>query len=420
MRGISMSILDAADEISTELIDFTREIVRIPSFTGEERILAEIIYKKLLAFELDDCWIDGIGNVVGVLRGQGKGPNVLLNSHMDVVPTGNLNNWHHDPFGAFMDDDGIIYGRGATDMKGGLASLVFTMLLVKKHLLKGFELPGDVIFSSVVGEEPAEMFGMEYLCKTSLPEKGLPFDVCFLSEPTSGKINLGHRGKVEIVIETQGKTAHSSRPWQGINALEKMLPVLNTIFHDMGEHLPLHPELGKCSITVTNLICKPGALSITPDLCEIFVDRRYTPDETIEGVLAEFNTLFDELRENDPDFQASVRVRTVLETSYTGYQKEVRKNHPVWIMKKDNPFVQKTYKALNRSGHKVDYGYFIGGVDGAFTAGLMGIPTIGYSGANETLAHSADEHTTVNTLIEDTKAYLAILGELYDIDFLDS
>ena len=160
-------------------------------------------------------------------------------------------------------------------MKGGLAALVFTMKLMKDLRDQGFQLPGDIIFSAVVFEEAAEMFGMEYLCKTTLPQKGLNFDLCYLAEPTGGHVNLGHRGKVEVVVETHGKTAHSSQPWRGINALEKMVPVLDRIFNHMIRDLPYHPELGQCSMTITNIICKPGTLSIVPDYCEVSIDRRY-------------------------------------------------------------------------------------------------------------------------------------------------
>lgn len=411
-----MKLLQAVDEKAAELIRFTREIVKTPSYTGDEGAVAKIIYDTLSEFGLDDCWIDEIGNVIAVLKGQGNGPNVLLNSHMDVVPTGNLDQWTHDPFGAHLDESGAIFGRGTADMKGGLAALVFAMSIFASGKRKGVVFPGDIIFSSVVHEEAAEMFGMEHLCETSLPSRGLNFDVCFLAEPTNGRINLGHRGKVELVIQTLGKTAHSSRPWQGINALEKMLPILDFIFNEMGPGLPVHPELGQCSVTVTNCVCKPGALSITPDECEIYVDRRYTPSESIEDVIRDFESLITDLRQTVSKFDASVRVRTVLETSYTGLRKEVRKNHPVWMTAKDHPFVKQTQAALTRIGREVSTGYFIGGVDGAYTAGIMGVPTIGYSAADETLAHTTEERTDTETIISDTKAYVAILSELFGID----
>ena len=275
------------------------------------------------------------------------------------------------------------------------------MKLVKNITDQGFQLPGNVIFSAVVCEEAAEMFGMEYLCKETLPKKQLVFDVCYLAEPTTGNVNLGHRGKIEIVVKTQGRTAHSSRPWQGINALQKMVPVLEEIFSKMGPRLPIHPELGQCSITVTNIVSRPGGLSIVPDECEISVDRRYAPEETTDGILTVFKELFTEIKKSDPDFEGSAKVRDSIASAYTGYTKRVQKHHPVWILRKDHPFVQKTCQALRRIGRQANLGYFTGGVDGAMTAGLMGIPTIGYSGADEKLAHTPEEHLPIATLIQD-------------------
>jgi putative selenium metabolism hydrolase len=409
-------VLKAVEAIKDDLVEFTRTLVKIPSFTGQEEEVAKVVLAKLQEFGIDQSWIDEIGNVVGVLRGKSQGPNILLNGHLDVVPAGKLDNWRYDPFGAEIDADGNIRGRGTADMKGGLAALIFTMKIMKDLRDQGVEFPGDVIFSAVVFEEAAEMFGMDYLCKISLPKKELSFDICYLAEPTTGNINLGHRGKVEIVLKTQGRTAHSSQPLRGINALEKMLPVLDQIFNKMSRDLPGHPDLGQSSITVTNLVCRPGTLSIIPDECEASVDRRYIPGESPGSIVVEFEALFEEIKRRDPQFKANAGVRTFLEKSYTGYRKEVQKHHPVWIIEKDHPFVKKTQQALKRVGQKGNLGYFIGGVDGGMTAGLMGIPTIGYSGADENLAHTPDEHIPIKTLVEDTKAYAAILYQLFSLD----
>jgi len=205
------------NEIQREVIQFTQEIIKIPSFTGEEGELAKVILKKLEEFDLDDAFIDGIGNVVGVIRGQEKGVNILLNGHLDVVPAGNIDNWYpYDPFGAEIDDSGNIHGRGAADLKGGLSVQLFTMKLLKLLKDKGAFLKGNLIFSAVVHEEAAEMFGMEYLCKQTFPDKKLDCDLVFLCEPTGLNVVLGQRGKVELVVKTKGKTAHSSIPWAGI------------------------------------------------------------------------------------------------------------------------------------------------------------------------------------------------------------
>jgi acetylornithine deacetylase/succinyl-diaminopimelate desuccinylase-like protein len=114
-----ISLFVAVRGITLSLKKFTQEIIKIPSFTGQEGELAKVILKKLEEFDLDDAFIDGIGNVVGVIRGQENGVNILLNGHLDVVPAGNINNWHpYDPFSAEIDDNGNIHGRGAADLKG--------------------------------------------------------------------------------------------------------------------------------------------------------------------------------------------------------------------------------------------------------------------------------------------------------------
>jgi putative selenium metabolism hydrolase len=410
--------LKAVEAIKDDLVTFTQEIVRIPSLTNDEEDLARAILAKLKQFGFEEAWIDGIGNVIGVLRGDGRGPNVMLNGHLDAVPPGILENWENDPYGAEIKD-GVIYGRGTVDVKAGLASCLFAAKMLKDlRDKKGISLPGDVIFSAVVNEENAECFGAEYLCQTTLPEKDLSFDLCFLSEPTKGRVYLGHRGKVELVVTTRGETAHSSTPWRGINAVQKMLPVLDYIFKEQQEELKgrTHPKLGFSSVTVTNILARPGALSIVPDECEISIDRRYVPGESLDTILAEFEALFEELKGDDPQFDASVKVRTFHEKSWTGYEKDCQKYHPVWVTEEDHPFVQKTVKALKAVGQPAEIGCWNFGTDGSMMSGIMGIPCIGFQWGDEKQAHRYDEHVTIQELVDTVEGYAAILCELFDID----
>ncbi len=290
-------MLKAVADIKDDVVKFTREIVRIQSYTGKEKEMAECLLRKLQEFDLDDAFIDGIGNVVGLIRGQASGPNVMLNGHLDIVPAGNLANWEgFDPFGAVIDDDGNIRGRGTADLKGGLSVQLYTMKLLKQLKDDGLMPKGNLIFSAVVHEEAAEMFGMEYLLKKTLPEKNRAIDFVLLCEPTGLELVLGQRGKVELVVTTKGRTSHSSNPQAGINALEKMVPVLDYIFNKMNQTSTSHELLGDSSATVTNLVCRPGGLSIIPDECEISIDRRYMPDQKVEDLLNEFESLFTKLK----------------------------------------------------------------------------------------------------------------------------
>jgi len=405
------------EEIQKEVIKFTQEIIKIPSLTGEEGELAKVILKKLEQFDLDDAFIDGIGNVVGVIRGQENGTNILLNGHLDVVPAGNINNWHpYNPFAAQIDDKGNIHGRGAADLKGGLSVQLFMMKLFRLLKDKGASFKGNLIFSAVVHEEAAEMFGMEYLCKQTFPDKKLGCDLVFLCEPTGLNVVLGQRGKVEIVVKTKGKTAHSSIPQAGINALEKMMPVLDHVFNKLSKSISSHPLLGESSVTITNLVCRPGALSIIPDECEISIDRRYMPGERVEELLEEFELLFEEIKKNDPQFEATVCVRKLVERSYTGYEKEVQKYHPPWITDEEHPLVQKALRALKKIGQNPEIKYWKFGTDGSMTSALMGIPTIGYSGTEERFAHTPEELVSIEMMMQSLEGYFSIISELLELE----
>jgi putative selenium metabolism hydrolase len=410
-------MLKAVADVKDDVVRFTREMVRIQSYTGKEKELAECILQKLQEFDVDDAFIDGIGNVVGLIRGDATGPTVMLNGHLDIVPAGNIENWNgFDPFGASIDDDGNIRGRGAADLKGGLSVQLFTMKLLRQLKREGVNPIGNLIFSAVVHEEAAEMFGMEYLLKKTLPEKNINIDCVFLCEPTGLEVVLGQRGKVELVVTTKGRTAHSSRPDAGINALEKMLPILDFIFNKMSKTGSNHKLLGDSSVTVTNLVCRPGGLSIIPDECEISIDRRYLPDQTIDDLLNEFESFFAKMKKSDPEFQATVHQRKIIERSYTGYEKEVKKYHPPWIINEDDPYVQKTIAALKKIGQKPKIKYWKFGTDGSMTAGLMNIPTIGYSGTEELYAHTPKEMVNIEMMLKSLEGYYAITTELLSID----
>ena len=402
--------------MKNDVIKFTQDLIRVPSPVGEEEKLAKVVFDKLQEFSLDDVFIDGIGNVVGVLRGEGRGPDILLNTHMDTVPPGDINNWNgYDPFGAEIDQEGYIHGLAAADDKGGLSVQLYLMKLLKDLKDQGASIPGNLIFSTVVQEEAVGMFGIEYLCQKTLPDKKLDVDVVFLGEPTDLNLLIGHRGKVEIVVTVKGRAAHSSAPWLGINALEMSVPLLDKIFKEWRTNIPENHAIGKRSMTITNLICRPGTLSIIPDECEISVDRRYLPGESLESILSEFEQMIMEIKDSNPQFEASVRIRSNVATSYTGYSKEVQKHHNVWMLEKDNSFLKKATIALQRVGQNPKIGYWPGGTDGSMTAGRLKIPTIGYSGMQIEFAHTSKEMVSIEMLMRSLEGYFSIICELFGI-----
>lgn len=415
-----MSMRETIHTYGDQLVACTQELIRIPSITGQEGDIAQFLINELHSIGVDEAFIDDIGNVVGVLHGKGGGPNIMLTGHLDVVPAGSIENWKgYDPFGGEIDDDGNIHGRGAADLKGGIAVQLFTMKIFAKLRDQGFKLPGNLIFSQVVHEEAAEMFGMEHLCLHTLPGKGIEFDVVLLCEPTGLKVVIGNRGKLELVVRTEGRTAHSSTPKAGINALQKMLPLMEKIFHEMDIGLPSDPLLGDASVTITNITCEPGMLSIIPDVCEISIDYRYVTGQSMETVLGDFKQIIEEIESKDPHFKAEVYVRTLTEKAWTGYQKQVQKHHPMWTIDKEHPVVTQVLHALQRVGQDPEISYWKFGTDGGMTAGRMGITTIGYSGAEEHYAHTPEEMISIDMMMQSLEGYVSIVNELYGIEIYE-
>jgi putative selenium metabolism hydrolase len=411
-------MLKIVQDNRNDYVEFMKKLISIKSLTSQEKNIADFLLEEFQKMGVDEAFIDGTGNVVAVIRGEGTGPNVMLNGHLDAVPEGSLENWL--PFDPYKPEivDGDLYGRGISDMKGGYAAQIFAMKAIMERVIKsGKKLSGDLIFTGVVQEEPATMFGMEYFFDHTMKEKNIKCDLVFMGEASSNNLTIGQRGKVELVVKTFGRCAHSSQPQEGINALEYMVPILKDIFSHTGIALRTDPLLGKTSITVTNCIVKPGGtLSVIPDECEISVDRRYSTEQTLDDLLGEFEAIFKRLSTSYPEFKATVEPRYFEETSYTGYKNRVKKFHPPWAVDRDNEYVQKCYKALRGIGQDPKDNYQVFGTDGSMSCAIHGIPTIGYSGANEKMAHQPKEKVNIEEMVKTYEGYIAILSELYGLD----
>lgn len=414
-------MLKVVEKNFDEYVEFTKEIVSIKSLTCEEGDCAKVILRELEKMPIDEAFIDAAGNVVGVIRGIGNGPNILLNGHMDVVPEGTLEKWApYKPFEPVIED-GKMYGRGTCDMKAGLAATLYGFKAVAEYLNRtGNKLSGDLIYSAVVQEEPAEMFGMIHLMDETLPEKNLSCDCVLLAEPTEGDIYLGQRGKIELVCRTFGKSVHSSVPWEGESALEMMNLVLDAIYSGESFNLEPDPRFGRIGMAVTNISVKPGGnLSTIPDYCEIAIDRRFSTSQTVDDLLAEFEALFEKCKAKMPSFNAVIEPRYFEETSWTGLTKTVQKWHPSWLTPRDNPFAEMAFEALESIGLTPKENYWVGGTDGSYSSAILGIPTVGYAAVSIKTAHREQEHITLDELKDSYAGYVAMLAKIYGINLAE-
>jgi len=235
--------------------------------------------------------IPGRSNVVGIARGTGGGKTMLLNGHMDTVGAGGMPH----PHGPVIRD-GRLYGRGAYDMKGGLAACMFAVAAARKQRLRG-----DVIFTAVIDEEYASL-GTQELARH------FHTDSAIVAEFTELQLILAHRGFVWLEVETIGRAAHGSRPDLGVDAIVKMGKVLVELekFDQFLRSNPTHALLGNGSLHAS-LIKGGQEPSTYPDQCVLSVERRTLPGETPEKVEAELLGIIEKIQRSDPSFQAVVR-----------------------------------------------------------------------------------------------------------------
>jgi acetylornithine deacetylase len=239
----------------------------------------------------------GRPSVVGVVRGTGGegGRSLLLNAHMDTVGVTGMER-PHDP----LVDGNRLYGRGAYDMKGGLAAIMIAAARARKLSLRG-----DVILTAVADEEYASV-GTESVVKR------WHADAAIVTEPTALRLCVAHKGFVWLEITTQGRAAHGSRPDLGRDAIVKMGPILVGLEQlDLSLRAgTLHPLLGSGSLHAS-LIWGGQELSSFPESCTLQLERRTIPGETSQQVEAEIEAVLEGIRQSDPTFLASVKTTLV-------------------------------------------------------------------------------------------------------------
>lgn len=380
------------------LIAFLQDLVRIPSPSCEERQVAERVAAEMRAVGFDEVWMDRMGNVVGRL-GRGKGPRLLLDAHMDTVGVGDPKAWTRDPFGAEIEG-GLLYGRGAADMKGALASMVYAARLIADS---GLTLNGDLYCVGVVQEEPCEGCALRMM----LDEAGFCPDWVVLGEPTSLQVSRGHRGRAELRVTVRGKAAHASSPQRGENAI---LHAARLIFalDLLAAGLPEDPFLGKGTLAVTHIENTAGSRNAIPDSCTFYIDRRLTLGETEPKALAELQGII--AREG---IAADVAFTQYRSTSYTGHECCEMMRFPAWVMPENHALVQAAARAVRQVvGERPTIGRWHFSTDGAYTMGVAGIPTVGIGPGDEAQAHTADEHIRLGDCVTAARIYAALVADL--------
>ena len=288
------------------LAEFLKEIVSIPSTSSKEGDVVKYMAKAMEQLGYDEVKIDGMGNLLGRI---GNGPRVIaFDGHCDTVDIGDISLWNKcKPYPAVIDKAaGKIYGRGCTDQKGGVASSIYGVAMLKQLGLVPANLTVWVVAS--VQEEDCDGLCWQYIVKEGVLK---PEFVCS-TEPTSLQIYHGHRGRMEIEIETKGVSCHGSAPERGVNAVYKMADIIKDI-EKLNESLPPVEPLGKGTVTISEIRSTSPSLCAVADSCTIHLDRRLTTGENEETSIAELKALPSVQKAN-----AIIRVLDYSVPSWTG------------------------------------------------------------------------------------------------------
>lgn len=385
------------NERKEQIVEVLQNLIQRRSYSGEEKEVAEYVQKLCLEVGYDTVHIDKYGNVIGSVKGKYEGPKVLMDGHIDTVPV-DEEKWTKKPFAGNIED-GKLYGRGTTDMKGAVCAMLLAGSYLAQDLKK--EFAGEIFIAGVVHEECFEGVAAREISKYVKP------DYVIIGEASQLNLKIGQRGRGEIVVETFGKPAHSANPEKGINAVYKMMKIIENI-----QKLPMthHDTLGYGILELTDVKSSPypGA-SVVPDYCRATYDRRLLVGETPESVLAPIQKLLDEMSKEDDTLKAKVSYARGVEKCWTGTTIEGERFFPGWLFEEKDEYVQKALKALEGIGQTPTITHYNFCTNGSHYAGEAGIKTIGYGPSRENLAHTIDEYIELDSLYNVTEGYYAIL-----------
>ncbi len=427
----------AAAAYGKDMTAFLRAMISHPSESCEEKEVVACIKAEMEKLNFDKVEVDGLGNVIGWM---GDGDKIIaIDSHIDTVGIGNIDNWTADPYKGYEDDE-IIYGRGGSDQEGGMASAVYGAKIMKDLGLipEGYK----IMVVGSVQEEDCDGMCWQYIYNK---DKIVP-EFVISTEPTDGGIYRGHRGRMEIRVDVKGVSCHGSAPERGNNAIYKMADILQDVRalneNDAEEgteikglvkmldpkYNPDHYEdarfLGRGTCTTSQIFYTSPSRCAVADSCSISIDRRMTAGETWDSCLQEIRDLPNVKKYGD-DVKVSMYMYD--RPSWTGEVYETECYFPTWINKESAAHVQAlvdAHKALygdERIGaesamhlrHRPLTDKWTFSTNGVAIQGRYGIPCVGFGPGAESQAHAPNEITWKQDLVTCAAVYVAAVN-LYD------
>jgi succinyl-diaminopimelate desuccinylase len=392
------ALIDGIDP--DELVSLTRDLVRIDSVIRPEtgnteskavEFIAEWIRRELGIEPLVEEVEPGRRNIIATVDSGSPGPVLMLEGHTDVVSEGDRRTWSHDPFGAEIAD-GRIYGRGACDMKGGVA---VALLTAKAFHTSNVPFRGKIRLGLVCDEEGMMIGIMDFI------RKGHADDVsaALVPEPEENQLCISMKGALRAIVRLHGKMAHGCMPLTGINPNTRMAQTI-LAFEELEtaekERCGEDPYLGWPSITFTVVQAppagEPAQLNVMPAEAIGYVDIRTTPAQNHDQLSKKLREILERLAAEDEDYHADI---------------EFIADKPVVAIEKDEPVVTCSASAYRDvAGKEPVYNGVPGATDGTFLNAWKGIPCLVNGPGPRHIPHQKDEYIDIEELVEAAKVYV--------------
>lgn len=386
------AVLDYIDSHRDEVISFMQTLLKTMSVTGDESEIASLVAEEMredgLKVELVEPETDRV-NTLGMYSGSKGSPKMMMYSHYDTVPAGDLDAWEYPPFSGEIAE-GYIWGRGACDNK--IATCGLTMAF-RALMETGIELEGDIIFTHVGDEEKGGRYGFREVLDRGYGED---MDYLFYAHGGSGEtIGVAANGSRGCTINVRGRSAHTARLEQGTNAVVKAADLIMKLkgladeVNSRKYHLPGTDSIMRSRFSI-NKCMGYVANNNVPDECEIYIDRRYTPAETKDQIDEEFKGVINTALQEDENLSLDYKIH---------------QGNLVSVAPPDSEIVKGIQSAADTvlgfrpqptgGSHSSDHGWFVD---------RHGKPYASYGVGGEGI-HSANERIKVEDVIRTTKVY---------------
>lgn len=373
-----------------EITNLAQELIKIPSDeTAGEKEVCEYLesYLKSLGMKvrLQEV-LPNRPNIIAEVIGDEVGKSIMFNGHVDTVPVGDIKKWSMDPYSAIIKDNKL-FGRGSTDMKGAIASMIIAMKFIMNNVEK---FNGKIIFTGVMAEETTG------LGTQKIVEENIKADMALVGEPSDEKIYRAHKGTMWFNLSTYGKLEHSSESnSESNNAIINMMKLIMEINEISKELETIENNLvGHPSINI-GLIDGGTKQNMIADSCRISIDRRTLPEEKTDEILDKLRIRLDGLRSLDDRLTFDLEIDTIREAVEVAESEQI---------------VQEVKNALNKVINKNPT---ISGMKATTDMSILvnqgNIPSVIYGPGFIKQAHTVDEFIEVKRLVESSQVYAEIL-----------